>query len=306
MSLEEKIKYNRASAFDFGWSPEWFGLHIEQFDQRLIEIIEEFQFANDLDPDGMIGPSTFRRLYTYVSQDEAEHNIKIEAKENAKIIFRGKEYPIMWSKVVLWTDENGLKCKSKKSRKRAPSYFVNHWDVCLSSKQMTKVLSVRALGVHFAIDNDSTIYQLCDMEDLAFHAGGHNSKSIGVEISNAYSIDYNDWYEKKGFGKRPVINNAYVHGKRLKAHLGFYPDQIRALAALWAAVSCATGIPLQVPNSPDTVDHFAASGSFKGFCGHYHLTKRKIDPAGLDFHAVQDWASLIKVAMTKMNYGNYS
>lgn len=298
MKLEEKIKYNKASAYDYGWSPEWFGLHIEQFDQRLIEIIEEFQYANDLDPDGMIGPSTFRRLYTYVSQDEAEHNIKIDAKENPSIIFRGEKHPIMWSKVVLWNEKNGLTCKSKKSRNRKVSYFVNHWDVCLSSKQMAKVLRVRSLGVHFAIDNDATIYQLCDIEDLAFHAGGHNSKSIGVELSNAYSLDYNSWYEKKGFGKRPVINSAYVHGRRLKAHLGFYPEQLQALCSLWAAVSLATGIPLRIPKMENKVDLLASSGDFIGFCAHYHLTRKKIDPAGLNFHAIQDRAALIKLAMS--------
>ena len=299
MNLEDKIRYNKNSAIDFGWSPEWFGLHIQQFDQQLIEIIEEFQYQNDLIADGLIGESTFRRLYTYISQDQIDINQTSTAKENAHIVFRGKEYQIMWSKVVLWDDENGLKCKSKKSPRRKPLYFVNHWDVCLSSSSMARVLESRSLGVHFAIDNDATIYQLADMEDICWHAGGHNRKSIVVEISNAYNIKYQDWYASKGFGDRPIKNNVYVHGKRLKAHLGFYPDQINALSALWAAVSLATGIPLQVPNTPDRVDHFAASGSFTGFCGHYHLTKRKIDPAGLDFHLVQDKAALIKVAMNR-------
>ena len=299
MTLEEKIAYNKHSALDFGWTPEWFGLHIEQFDQRLIEIIEEFQYENDLGVDGLIGESTFRRLYTYISQDQIDINNVDTAKENANIIFAGKEYPILWSKVVLWDEPGGLTCRSKKKKGRKPKYFVNHWDVCLSSSSMARVLKARSLGVHFAIDNDSTIYQLCDMEDVAFHAGGgHNNKSIGVELSNAYSLKYQDWYIKKGFGKRPIENNVYVHGKRLKAHLGFYPDQLNALSALWAAVSNATGIPLQVPNTSDRVDHFAASGSFTGFLGHLHLTKRKIDPAGLDFHHIQDKAALIKVAMS--------
>ena len=303
MTIEEKIAYNKHSALDFGWTPEWFGLHIEQFDQRLIEIIEEFQYEHDLEVDGLLGESSFRRLYTYISQDKVDFENKNKTKEQAKIIFRGEEYPIMWSKVVLWNEEGGLSCKSRKSKGRSPSYFVNHWDVCLSSSSMARVLKARSLGVHFSIDNDGTIFQLCDMEDIAFHAGGHNRKSIGLEISNAYSLKYQDWYIKKGFGKRPIQSNDYVHGKRLKSHLGFYDHQLDAACALWAAVSLATGIPLQVPSTLDAVDHVAASGSFEGFCGHYHLTKRKIDPAGTDFHLLQDKASLIKVAMKRIDYG---
>ena len=87
--------------------------------------------------------------------------------------------------------------------------------------------------------------------------------------------------------ERPVITDAYVHGKKLREHLGFYPVQIDALKALMKTVHKATGIPLQTPldrsgNTNTKVSKKCAEGRFEGFISHYHLTKRKIDCAGLD------------------------
>jgi len=128
-----------------------------------------------------------------------------------------------------------------------------------------------------------------DMNDVAWHAGGKtwNDRSLGVEISNAYYTKYQNWYESRDFGKRPVITDAYVHGKKLKEHLGFYPVQLEALKALMKAVHKATGIPLQAPldragKTNTKVSKKCAEGRFEGFISHYHLTTRKIDCAGLD------------------------
>ena len=294
MTDEQKIRYNRNSAVQRGWSPSW--LDANDFDDDLIKKIIQFQNEFDLDEDGLVGPSTYRRLFTQFMGDRSDEPVYVQAKEKSSIRYRGKDFPIMWSKVVLWDDPGGLECRSRISGRR-PKYFVNHWDVCLNSKTCAKVLAKRNLGVHFCIDNDGTIYQLAPMENICYHAKKHNQKSIGVEISNAYSLKYQEWYRKNGYGKRPVITEGHVHGKSLKPFLGFYPHQIQALAALWAAVSCATGIPLKVPNKNNEVDHYAASGSFEGFVGHYHLTRRKIDPAGIDFHQVMDMAILIKLQM---------
>ena len=147
----------------------------------------------------------------------------------------------------------------------------------------------RGISVHFAIDNDGTIYQFMDMNDIAYHAGSRkwNEASIGVEITNAFYPKYQDWYEKKGFGERPIITDASVHGKKVEKHLGFYPIQLQALQALMKAVHTATGIPLQAPldrkgNTATKVSKPVADGRFEGFVSHYHLTNRKIDCAGLD------------------------
>ena len=99
---------------------------------------------------------------------------------------------------------------------------------------------------------------------------------------------------KKGFGKRPVIRDAKVHGNSVKPHLGFYEVQMRALAALWEAVSYACNIPLVLPDTKDALDKDCANNEFVGFCNHYHLTKRKIDCAGLDNEKILELAKRIR------------
>jgi hypothetical protein len=108
-----------------------------------------------------------------------------------------------------------------------------------------------------------------------------------VEISNAYYPKHQDWYVKQGLGERPMINDAVVHGQKLDPFTGFYPVQLEALKALMKSINKATGIPLKTPldrskGTNTTVSKKAAEGRFEGFVSHYHLTKRKIDCAGLD------------------------
>ena len=170
---------------------------------------------------------------------------------------------------------------------RDVTMFVNHWDVCLNSKSCAKILNRRGISVHFCIDNDGTIYQLADMQHGCWHAGHHkiNGNSVGVEISNAYYLKYQDWYTAR-FGPRPIVSDAVVHGRTLESHLDFYPVQIEALKALWEAVANACDLPLEAPTKNGELDtgvnNDVKSGKFKGFINHYNITDRKIDCAGLD------------------------
>ena len=287
----DKVYYNEASAAKLGWDPTWFGQ--DAYDEKLVRAIKKWQKENGLTADGLCGPGTFRRIWT-----EREANISDYVSPNwdndglARIVYNGKEFPIEWDKTVLWTDKGGLMAKlgNYKSmagqRVRKPTQFVNHWDVCLSSKSCQRVLDRRGISVHFLIDNDGTIYQTMDLQHIGWHAGSSkiNAKSIGVEISNAYDLKWQSWYKKNGFGERPVVKDAYVHGKKLRDHLGFYPVQIEALKALWKAIHNACDIPLETPTGAAKNAYTAtvSSGKFKGFVSHYHITKRKIDCGGLD------------------------
>ncbi len=287
----DKVFYNEASAAKLGWDPTWFGHHV--FDEKLVRIIKKWQKENRLTADGLCGPSTFRRLWT-----EREANITDYVSPNwdndglARIVYNGNEFPIEWDKTVLWTDKGGLMAKlgNYKSmagqRIRKPTQFVNHWDVCLSSKSCQRVLDRRGISVHFLIDNDGTIYQTMDLQHIGWHAGSSriNAKSIGVEISCAYDLKWQSWYKKNGFGERPVVTDAYVHGKKLRDHLGFYDVQIEALQALWKAIHNACDIPFETPTgaAKNAYTSTVSSGKFKGFVSHYHITKRKIDCGGLD------------------------
>ncbi len=293
----DKIFYNQASAEKLGWKPSWFGC--DEFDEKLVKAIRSWQKENGLGADGMCGPYTHRRIFTQrESRIDDYEPTTIAEKEDASLVYRGNFIPIDWKKVVLWSEEDGLKLNTKNYRpyfeKRKINNFVNHWDVCLNSASCVRVLNRRGLSVHFVIDNDGTIYQLCDLNHLCFHAGSKvNPVSIGVEIANAYYPKYQSWYVKNGFGERPILENESVHGKSMKPFTGFYPEQLQALKALWAAVHEGVGIPLQCPldengNTHKSVVSSVSRGTFKGFVSHYHITRKKIDCAGLDIKTMLD------------------
>jgi len=237
--------------------------------------------------------SQYRRS---VTSQEAE-KISLEAKrEKNFIICNGKQVPIEWDEVILFDSSAGLSlpknCYKRAKNERVPTMFVSHWDACLSSKSCFNILKKRKLSVHFLIDNDGTIYQIMDCNDIGYHAGNWkvNTKSIGVEISNAYYPKYQDIYRSEGFGPRPTWKNVEVHGRTLDPFLGFYPWQEQAFQALAKALHKVYDIPFETPMKDNaaitTVVPEVVAGTFKGVVNHYHITKRKIDCAGFDLDEV--------------------
>ena len=288
----DKNFYNEASATKLGWEPSWFGERF--YDDKLTRAIKKWQRAHSLTADGLCGPMTFRRLWTERQQDIGEH-LPDDPQYSNYIVYNGSFTPINWDKVVLWSERDGLKARKGNyydytgRPKRKIRYFVNHWDVCLSSTSCQRVLDKRGISVHFLIDNDGTIYQTMDIQHAAWHAGSErtNRPSIGVEITNAYYPKYQERYVKNGHGERPILKDAWVHGHKLEPFLGFYPKQIEALKALWEAVHTAADIPYETPlnqfgNTSTKYEQQVAYGKYKGFVSHYHISKGKIDCAGLD------------------------
>ena len=283
----DKEFYNDASAARLEWEPSWFIPGHKVFDKKLTSAIREFQRAHGLTADGMCGPTTYRRINTEIQSLTDIQKYRIKSSSNC-IYYRGKPIPINWHRVVTHLDSDSLKLTGGRylysGKKRNIKFFVNHWDVCLSSESCVKVLNKRNISVHFCIDNDGTIYQLMDMNDGAWHAGGAkwNHSSVGVEIANAYYPKYQDWYVRNGFGERPLISDATCHNRSMDPFMDFYPIQKEALKALWMACHEGLGIPLEAPKTKWAVDSNCKSNKFKGFCSHFHLTARKIDCAGLD------------------------
>ena len=313
--MEEIISYNVESAQKYGWEPSWFGC--KQHDARLVSVVKEWQGEHGLSQDGMVGPMTYRRVWTERQATISKYKPSLSpfdvkpgwknlwkksehsCESQKHIVHNGHFIPIDWGRVILWDEPQGLAAKKgnyydysgKEDRK--PINFVNHWDVCLSSESCQKVLDKRGISVHFLIDNDGTIYQALDTQHSAWHAGGRkwNRSSIGVEISNAYYTKYQNKYVSRGFGERPIWDKAEVHGSKQKPFLGFYDVQIQALKALYKAVHNATGIPLETPLDKNgemltTVSKEAAANRFKGFISHFHLKRSKIDCAGLDIKKI--------------------
>ena len=171
--------------------------------------------------------------------------------------------------------------------------IVTHWDVCTSAEKCKRVLEARGISTHFCIDNDGIIYQYLDTNDVGWHAGKVNNYSIGIDFSNAYYTKYNSIYKKRGFPERPILKDSQVHGIKLKPHLGYYKVQIEAYKRLVKTISRHYDIPLVVPTADDGelmtgVHNSAASGKFKGIVCYYHLTRKKIDCAGLELKKIID------------------
>ena len=291
--MTDKIFYNESSSQSLGWSPDWLGA--SDFDDDLIKRIVAFQKKHGLKADGLLGPGTYRRLWTE-REAEIETYVPSEINSNSEnyLIYNNNYVPIEWDRVVLPFNRGGLKHTNgykKMIEKRNISMFVTHWDVCLNAKSCFKVLNntKRKASVHFAIDNDGTIYQFMDMNDIAWHAGGKtwNDRSLGVEISNAYYPKYQSWYKRNGFGERPLITDATVHGKPMEEFMGFYPVQVDALKALYKSMHQACGIPYETPDGDSTV-RSVTSGKYKGFVHHYNVVKNKIDCAGLDIKKIME------------------
>jgi hypothetical protein len=296
--MEEKIKYNIKSSGKYGWTPDWFGA--ENFSIELIDKIIEFQKEHGLDADGLVGPGTYRRIEAdLLSEQDYIPPKRYKRKGEKGIIYNNIKYPIAWDKIILWNERGGFSHPEgtyndwSEKPDRGPIQFVNHWDAALSSESCAKIINKRGLSMHFLIDNDGTIYQTLDIQHVAWQAGSRlwNTNSIGVEISNAFYTKYQSWYERKGFGPRPIESGHKINNRKIEDHLGFYPVQLEALAALWAAVHNATGMSLDIcevrGHCPD-----CAEGRHSGFINHFNLTTNKMDCASLNMKEVLEKANI--------------
>ena len=288
--------YNKSSSNQLGWEPSWFGERY--FDDKLVRAVKKFQKAHGLTTDGLCGPATFRRIWTQ-RQANIDDYRPTDRKYSNHLVYNGNFIPIEWDKVVLWSEKGGLSAESGNyydysgRADRKIRLFLNHWDVCLSSTKCNEVLNKRGISVHFLIDNDGTIFQTLDMQHGAWHGSSErvNRASVGVEISNAYYPKYQNWYARNGFGERPIISDAYVHGKKLDSFTGFYHIQLQAAKALWKAMASATDIELKTPldgmgNASTKYERDIVYGKFSGIVSHYHCTKSKIDCAGMDIKSM--------------------
>tara|TARA_R110000824_G_C15225356_1_gene677988 strand:+ start:2833 stop:3687 length:855 start_codon:yes stop_codon:yes gene_type:complete len=278
MILLRKIYYNKKSSKKYGWHPSWLDIQLTKFDEELIDYIKNFQLMHDLVADGLIGPTTFRRLLA---------NRDLQRSENY-ILINGNHIAIDWD---IKHDIMPNSCYKTWPRLRKPNMIVTHWDATTSAEKCKRVLQARGISTHFCIDNDGIIYQYVDTNNAAWHAGGVNNKSIGIDFSNAYYMKYNSYYKRKGFNKRPICKDSRVHGVKLRQHLGYYPVQIEAYKKLIKVLCDHYDIPYETPmkyaSVPDTgVVREAKYGKYKGIVCHYHVSRNKIDCAGLKLHEI--------------------
>ena len=245
-------------------------------------------------------------------EDDITYRVKELEKEalsqTGHILCNGQYVLVEGSKVVQkFLPSN---CFKKVKTERAPQMAVVHWDAALSSDSCYNVLKSRGISTHFSIDNDGTIYQFADTNDITWHAGpvsqdisllsakgikvpkglSWNNISIGIDISNAYYTKYASVYEKRGFPPRPVIKSR-CHGMKLE-HLGYYPEQTKSFTKLITALCNHYDIPLTCPIEDgklvETIYKPACLGQFKGVVNHFHLTTNKIDTSGFPLQEIME------------------
>lgn len=273
--MSQVAAYNQKSMKKLGWSPEWFGVFSGR-DSDLEDAVRRFQRENGLVQDGKVGEVTFRRIYT-------QHH----ALEAPSIRITDTEYAVVDFKVDHTYDNSDFKgCYKKYNGRREPIEIVTHWDATLSAKHCIDILLKRKISTHFVIDNDGTIYQLINLNDIAWHASGHNNHTVGIDISNAFYLKYQSYYEKNVGKPRPILRSE-LHGRDLGEHLGYYEEQLDSYGKLLKFLTNYYDIPSATPEVLG-VHPEAAKKEYRGVVSHYHLTKNKIDCAGLDIKKILD------------------
>lgn len=222
--------------------------------------------------DGIVGPKTAA----------AFQGLKPTPPDGEFLIIAGQRVSVPFP-VVTWDEPNGMSFYGHGgwTKRRDPSgngvnLFVLHWDGCTSARQCFHVLLERGLSVHLMLDGDGTVYQALDLaEARAWHAGDVNERSIGVEIQNPVQLHRNKWQKPP----REIVVDSGVHGGPTYEHLDFYEVQMKRVVEL-AEVLCARfGIPRMLPfGAGGDVLRTLAPASFRGVCGHYHVSRSKPDP----------------------------
>ena len=124
----DKNFYNESSAVNLGWDPSWFAE--KYYDDKLVRAVKKWQKERGLTPDGLVGPMTFRRIWTERQSTIDEHKPPTPTYSNY-IVYNGNFIPIEWDKVVLWSEPGGLKAENgthydySGRPPRSIRYFVN-------------------------------------------------------------------------------------------------------------------------------------------------------------------------------------
>lgn len=184
-----------------------------------------------------------------------------------------------------------LKPSFEKLQRIVKQFFLHHSGLYRSRDTFNVLHNQRGLSVHFILDDDGTLYQTLDLREKAWHGGGNNSLSVGIEIDSRADARkrpyaYDAAHQRKyGVGPRRVVSDT-INGH---TYLGFdYSDaQYGTLIRLARAMTQI--FPFVRPVFPKD----GSGRIFKrtlvypkrheGFICHYHVTKSKFDPVAFDY-----------------------
>jgi hypothetical protein len=164
----------------------------------------------------------------------------------------------------------------------------------------------RGLSVQFACEDTGVLYQFLDAQEIAWHAGKVNRTSVGVEAAlfpdRAARPDYYYQPEKRGNFTHLWMHQT-IQGVERQVFM-MPPPQVAALADLcagfWAiqelryqGTSTGSSAFREAPRFPrlkGAIPYGVVDGALThaGLLGHFHLTKNKWDPAGLELATFEE------------------
>lgn len=245
--------------------------------------------------------------------------------DNTSIVICGEKYNI-GTRVVLWNEKNGLNgydmskystenqdrktgkdvvttVKGKRYSQRSvikkvdrnwvnkyvTQFFLHHSGLYHSADTYDVLHKQRGLSVHFILDDDGTLYQTLDVREKAWHGGGCNKTSVGIEIDSRASVTkcpnaYDQAHQKKyRVGPRKIIVDN-IHGVNIRGY-DYSDGQYNALIKLGKVLCDQLDIPKDFPRSNGKIIKGIIKdfSKYKGIMCHYNITENKIDPISLDY-----------------------
>ena len=158
---------------------------------------------------------------------------------------------------------------NKRRRFVEPDLIVLHWTGGEGgAASVWNTLENRKLSVHYLIDANGEVYFYLDPSRwVAYHCGQYNERSIGIEITNR------GWPTKNS--PRDLVKGL-IRGKWID-YLDFFPEQKDSLFTLLELLCGVHRIPKKTLLATHTVSPVILAG-FSGICGHYQLSRMKVDP----------------------------
>jgi len=219
--------------------------------------------------------------------DTSAHTIRYQDRKTGKTVKKtvsGKRY----SKRT-WGSMN-----FKKLQKTITQFFLHHSGLYRSKTTFNVLHNERKLSVHFILDDDGTIYQTLDLKEKAWHGGGNNPMSIGIEIdSRAHASRFPEAYDETHQVRHDVgprtkrldkINGSWV--------MGYEYNETQYLALIKLGIALTEIFPLisadkkcDFPRTKGGLiikSKLSAPKLHRGVICHYNNNSGKNDPISFD------------------------
>ena len=137
------------------------------------------------------------------------------------------------------------------------------------------------LSVELCIGASGVIWQYADpLVTRCAHAGYANAFAWGFEMVNYGTRAFLSRIPRAGHHRG--LSSETIHGRARKV-ASFHRGQVESAKALTAAVNGALDLPLDVPRYDDgrvysTTMRRQSVREFRGIVGHFHISRRKLDP----------------------------